>query len=62
MVRKHWQDIFWWFISSVSNGVLDVINGLIQAAKARTLDYHSNRNLIAMTYLVAGKLRIDLPT
>lgn len=62
MVRRHWQGILRWFISRVTNGVLEAINGLIQAAKARARGYRSNRNLIAMTYLVAGKLRMDLPT
>jgi len=62
MVRRHWQGILRWFISRVTNGVLEAINGLIQAAKARARGYRSNRNLIAMTYLVAGKLRMELPT
>jgi transposase len=62
MIRRHWQGILRWFISRVSNGVLEAINGLIQAAKARARGYRSNRNLIAMTYLIAGKLRMDLPT
>lgn len=61
-IRRHWQGILRWFTSRVSNGVLEAINGLIQAAKARARGYRSNRNLIAMTYLVAGKLRMDLPT
>lgn len=62
MIRRHWQGILRWFISRVSNGVLEAINGLVQAAKARARGYRSNRNLIAMTYLIAGKLRMDLPT
>jgi len=61
-IRRHWQGILRWFTSRVSNGLLEAINGLIQAAKARARGYRSNRNLIAMTYLVAGKLRLDLPT
>ena len=62
VIRRHWHGILRWFISRVSNGILEAINGLIQAAKARARGYRSNRNLIAMTYLVAGKLRMDLPT
>lgn len=61
MIKRHWDGILRWFISRISNGVLEAINGLIQAAKARARGYRSNRNLIAMTYLVAGKLRMDLP-
>jgi transposase len=62
VIRRHWDGILRWFTSRVTNGVLEAINGLIQAAKARARGYRSNRNLIAMTYLVAGKLRMELPT
>ena len=62
VIRRHWDGILRWFTSRVTNGVLEAINGLIQAAKARARGYRSNRNLIAMTYLVAGKLRMGLPT
>ena len=61
-IRRHWQGILRWFTSRISNGILEAINGLIQAAKARARGYRSNRNLIAVTYLIAGKLRLDLPT
>jgi len=61
-IRRHWQGILRWFTSRISNGILEALNGLIQAAKARARGYRSNRNLIAMTYLIAGKLRLDLPT
>lgn len=61
-IKRHWQGILRWFTSQVNNGILEAINGLIQAAKARARGYRSNRNLIAVTYLIAGKLRLDLPT
>lgn len=61
-LRRHWQGILRWFTSRINNGILEAINGLIQAAKARARGYRSNRNLIAMTHLIAGKLRLDLPT
>ena len=41
------------------NGVLEGINSLIQAAKAR--GYLSDRNLIAMVYLKVGRLNPQLP-
>lgn len=61
-IRRHWQGILRWFTSRINNGILEAINGLIQATKARARGYRSNRNLIAMTYLIAGKLRLGLPT
>jgi hypothetical protein len=44
------------------DGVLEGINSLIQAAKARARGYRTKRNLITMIYLIAGKLKFDLPT
>lgn len=61
-IRRHWQGILRWFTSRIDNGTLEAINGLVQAAKARARGYRSNRNLIAITYLIAGKLQLDLPT
>ncbi|MGI8842342.1 MAG: transposase, partial [Gemmatimonadaceae bacterium] len=45
-----------WLQSRISNGILEAINSLIQAAKAKARGYRSTDNLIAMAYLLAGKL------
>jgi transposase len=45
-----------WHHSRVSNGLLEGLNSLIQAAKRRARGYRTNRDYIAMIYLVAGKL------
>jgi hypothetical protein len=34
---------------------------LVQAAKAKARGYRTSRNLIAMAYLIAGKLQFNLP-
>jgi len=34
---------------------------LVQAAKAKARGYRTTRNLIAMVYLIAGKLDMQLP-
>lgn len=44
------------FDSDLSNGSVEAINGLIQAAKARARGYRKARNLILMAYLIAGNL------
>ena len=62
MVKGHWNGILSWFDSKLSNGFLEAINGLIQAAKARARGYRSTKNLINMSYLIAGKLEFGLPT
>lgn len=58
MVRAHWDGIVRWHTTKISNGVLEGINSLIQAAKRRARGYRSLKNLIAMTYLIAGRLDV----
>ena len=62
-IRRHWEGVLNWFDSQISNGILEGINSLLQAAKARARGYRTNRNLIAIAYIVAGKLDLrPLPT
>lgn len=61
-IKGHWNGILAWFDSKLSNGFLEAINGLIQAAKRRARGYRSTKNLINMAYLIAGKLDFALPT
>ena len=60
-VKRHWDDILRWFDSKIANGLIEGINSLVQAAKAKARGYRSIRNLKAMIYLVAGKLDLRLP-
>ena len=61
MVKSHLNGVLRWFTSKINNGILEGINSLIQAAKARARGYRTKRNLITMIYLIAGKLDFDLP-
>lgn len=61
-VRTNWDGVVRWHQTRISNGVLEAINSLIQAAKRRARGYRTKENLIAMTYLIAGKLEMGLPT
>jgi transposase len=61
-IRKHRDGILRWFESRIANGLIEGINSLVQAAKAKARGYRSLRNLMAMTYLIAGKLDLKLPT
>ena len=58
MVEENWHDILRWFSAQVSNGLLEGLNLLVQAAKRRARGYRSTRNYIAMIYLVVGKLEL----
>ena len=56
MLEDHSLGVIRWHHSRVSNGLLEGLNSLIQAAKRRARGYRSNRNFIAMIYLIVGKL------
>ena len=60
-VKNHWDGILRWFESRIANGLLEGINSLVQAAKAKARGYRSTRNLQAIVYLIAGKLNFGLP-
>ena len=62
MVKRHWNGILRWFHTKIANGILEAINSLVQAAKAKARGYRSTRNLKAIIYLIAGKLDLALPT
>ena len=61
-IKRHWNGVLRWFQSGVNNGILEGINSLIQAAKARARGYRTTQNLITMIYLIGGKLNFGLPT
>ena len=57
-MEKHWDGIIAWHASRLSNGLLEGINSLVQAAKAR--GYRNKNKMITIIYLTAAKL--PLPT
>jgi transposase len=61
-IKRHWDGVVNWFDSQISNGVLEAINGLIQAAKRRARGYRNTQNMIAIIYLLLGKLDLALPS
>jgi transposase len=60
-VKSHWDGILRWFDSKIANGLIEGINSVVQAAKAKARGYRTIRNLKAMVYLLAGKLDLRLP-
>ncbi len=61
-IKRHWDGILRWFDSGIANGLIEGINSLVQAAKAKARGYRSTRNLKAIVYLLAGKLDLALPS
>ncbi|MDQ3768936.1 MAG: transposase, partial [Actinomycetota bacterium] len=53
-----WKRRRCWWHSRISNGLLEDLHSLVQAAKRRARGYRSTRNYIAMIHLTAGKLDI----
>jgi len=48
--------------TGLSNGVLEAINGNVQAAKRKAKGYRTKRNLKAIVYLIAGDVLANSPT
>jgi len=61
-IKRHEAGILRWFHSGIANGILEGINSLVQAAKAKARVYRSHRHLEAIIYLIAGTLDLRLPT
>ena len=59
-LKTHLQGLLNAFDSGLSNGRVEGINSLIQAAKARARGYRTTRSLITIAYLIAGNL-VHLP-
>ena len=60
LVENHWEGIIAWHAHHLSNGLLEGINSLVQAAKARARGYRNTTKMITIVYLTAAKL--PLPT
>jgi transposase len=61
-IKRHREGILRWFDSKIANGLIEGLNSLVQAAKAKARGYRTLRYLKAITYLIAGKLDLRLPT
>jgi len=60
-LKKHWPGLLNAFDFRLTNGRVEAVTSLIQAAKVRARGYGTTRHLITILYLVAGKLT-RLPT
>ncbi len=60
-IKTHWDGVLRWFQSGLTQGLVEGINGIIQAAKRKARGFRSFRKLRTMIFLVAGKLDFDLP-
>lgn len=56
MIRKHFDGILAWVDSRQTNGFLEAINSLFQAAKRKARGYVRFRTIRTVIFLIAGKL------
>jgi len=64
-IKNHWSGVLRWFESRVNNGILEGLNSLIQAAKAKARGYRTFVNYKTIIYMLTGKLdysKAGLPT
>jgi transposase len=59
-IKAHYDGIIRWFSSKLNNGLLEGINSVFQAAKRKARGYRSTKNIIAMIYLLHGKLNFTI--
>jgi len=59
-IQAHAEGVLHWFRSGLSNGFLEGLNSLVKAAKAKARGYRKIRSLIAIAYLIAGKLKFNV--
>lgn len=54
-IKAHWDGILSWFDSQISNGILEGLNSIIQAAKAKSRGFKNFQYFRVMVYLLTGK-------
>jgi transposase len=60
-LRENAHGILNYFRLRMTSGVIESVNSLAQAARARARGYRNPDTFITMIYLIAGRLRFDLP-
>jgi transposase len=60
-LREHAQGVLNYFRLRLTSGVIESINSLAQAARARARGYRNVETFKTIIYLIAGRLRFDLP-
>lgn len=55
-IKNHWGGIVTWAKTKLSNGLLEGINSVFQAAKAKARGYKKDDTIATIIYLLTGKL------
>jgi transposase len=55
-IKNHWGGVLEWKKSQISNGILEGLNSIVQAAKAKARGFKTFRNFRIVVFLLTGDL------
>jgi transposase len=55
-IKKHWYGVLSWKKSQINNGILEGLNSIVQAAKAKARGYNTFKHFKNIIYLITGNL------
>lgn len=58
-IKNHWDGVLQWKTSLINNGLLEGLNSLIQAAKAKARGFRNIKYFTIIAFLVTGKLNFS---
>ena len=58
-IKNHWKGVVQWKKSQINNGILEGLNSIVQAAKAKARGYKTFENFKIIVFLLTGKLEFD---
>jgi transposase len=59
-IKKHWDGVLAWKKSQINNGILEGLNSIIQAAKAKARGFKTFRNFRIVVFLLTGDLNFKV--
>jgi len=61
-IKSHWEGILAYFPHCITSAAIEAINGIIQTARRRARGFRNFENLKAISYWMAGRLDLQLPS
>jgi len=58
-IKRHWDGVLEWKNSQINNGILEGLNSIVQAAKAKARGYKTFQNFKIMVFLLTGELNFS---
>ena len=55
-IKNHWEGVLEWKKSQINNGILEGLNSVVQAAKAKARGFKTFKNFRIIIFLLTGKL------